>query len=482
MAHLIREIEVINEGVIKHPILSNGQGWDSSEYSGRSVLESGRDSIMMGKIIQAINKASSLVCLQSYLIQHTEIIDSLSSAFKRGVKVYILSSVDARIKDSIEEEGDDFIKASYLKMLNDNFKNKFIFRTAENFHAKFILIDPKNNPKGFLCTNNFTRKGFTRNQELAVELSREQCIDLYKLFVFHFWEYSTDELNDTDQLDKVKPAGKFKLEGINSILYTSPNGDTSLFNELLEAIKGAQESITISSFNIEKDNELMRATIDKAKIGIKVTLFCRLTEKLYNNQLKHLADNGIIIYVEENFHAKTLLVDGKKGFLFTANYTEMGLKKGFEVGIKLNDKQVVDLQFIQDKWAHFFKNMVIQSEKIININVYEIFKDGELKKKVLLEEMKEQRRKITKVSDLISFYEEKLQLNDSGVKKQKIKIVAEFNPPPESIAFLSSFPYQLLTYKNDRGLDISFILLHKIFNGESLSELNQHQDLMIFMF
>ena len=41
MKTLIKEINIINEGTILFPILSNGSGWKSSEKDKLSVIESG---------------------------------------------------------------------------------------------------------------------------------------------------------------------------------------------------------------------------------------------------------------------------------------------------------------------------------------------------------------------------------------------------------------------------------------------------------
>ena len=163
-----------------------------------------------------------LICLQSFLIQDTELIYSLLRATERKVKVFVLSSAEARLKDKIEEET-DFIKENYIKLLENKFKNHFIHRTAENFHAKYLLIDPKTHPKGFICTNNFTMNGFVKNPELAVELDKTQCEELFKIFVYHFWEHATDEQTATKEFNKIKPATKFSLPKLDSILLTSPN-------------------------------------------------------------------------------------------------------------------------------------------------------------------------------------------------------------------------------------------------------------------
>src|SRR5579859_4923801 len=107
MKSLVKEITIVNEGTIRFPILLNGPGWKSTENDNLSVIESGKDKVLFAKIIKAIDGARQMICLQSYLSQDTEIIDSLIRAVEeRRVKVFVLSSADARLSDTIEEEQD----------------------------------------------------------------------------------------------------------------------------------------------------------------------------------------------------------------------------------------------------------------------------------------------------------------------------------------------------------------------------------------
>ena len=92
MKQLLKEIYIENKGIIQFPILSNGLGWKSTEHNNLSVIESGTDGVLLSKMIEAIDKADELICLQSFLIQDTELIYSLLRATERKVKVFVLSS------------------------------------------------------------------------------------------------------------------------------------------------------------------------------------------------------------------------------------------------------------------------------------------------------------------------------------------------------------------------------------------------------
>lgn len=480
MKALVKEIHVVNEGTIQFPILPNGSGWKSSEQSNLSIFESGEQKTLFSKMISTIDKAQEFVCLQSFLIQDSALIDSLLKAVERKVKVFVLSSAEARLKDRIEEET-DFIKANYIQLIDKKFKNHFVHRTAENFHAKYILIDPKTNPKGFICTNNFTENGFAKNPELAVELNKEQCVELFKVFVYHFWEHSTDEQIATTEFEKVKPANKFSLSKLNNILLTSPNSELNTLNLALKnAVKNAKKSISLSTFQLDRNTELIKTILEKTKQGIEVTFFCRPTEKQFNEQLKDLLEAGVQIYFHSLIHAKSLLIDENVGFVFTANLTDNGLEKGLEVGIKLNEQQTADLSKIQSNWKKDFQSKAIKTANIKDLKELELFKDGKLTKKILLDDSKEEKRKTIKVSDLLSFFNQKPELKDNSTKSLKLKLTAEIESLPKDIKTNGTDKFEVIEITEAKDKKTKIVVLNDSFTPNDIQQLNDFKELKIY--
>lgn len=480
MKALVKDIHVVNEGIIQFPILPNGSGWKSTEQSNLSVFESGEQKTLFSNIINAIDTAQEFICLQSFLIQDSALIDSLLKAVERKVKVFVLSSAEARLKDRIEEET-DFIKANYIQLIDKKFKNHFVHRTAENFHAKYILIDPKTNPKGFICTNNFTENGFAKNPELAVELNNEQCEELFKVFVYHFWEHSTDEQTATTEFEKVKPANKFSLSKLNNILLTSPNSELNTLNEVLKnAVKNAKKSISFSTFQLDKNTELIKTILEKTKQEIEVTLFCRPTERQFNEQLKDLLEAGVQIYFHSLIHAKSLLIDENVGFVFTANLTDNGLENGLEVGIKLNEQQTADLNKIQTNWKKDFQSKAINNANIKDLKELEIFKDGKLTKKILLDDNKEEKRKIFKVSDLLSFFNQKPELKDNSTKSLKLKLTAEIESLPKDIKTKGTDKFEVIEITEAKDKKTKIVVLNDSFTPNDIQQLNDFKELKIY--
>lgn len=481
MKTLIKEITLNNEEEIPFPILSNGSGWKSTEQENLSVIESGDQKVLLSKMINAIDNAEELICVQSFLFQDTALVDSLLNAVvQRKVQVFILSSVEARLKDTIEEE-QDFIKESFIQLLESKFKGHFIHRSAQNFHAKYILIDPTLKPKGFLCTNNLTDYGFTKNPELAIELNKEECEELFKIFVYHFWEHSSDEQTATKEFDKVKPVNKFSLPILQKVLLTSPNNDyNSLCTALVSAINGAERAISFSTFLIDKNSEVTLAILDKAKHGLEVTIFCRPIEWLFNEQLRDFLEAGARIYFHQLTHAKSLLVDGKVGFIFTANLTGKGLEQGLEVGINLNEQQTFDLARIHESWRDNFPFKAIKAAFVKELNEVWSFREGKLTKVVMEDEKKDERKRVIQVSDLFSFFNRKPEIKSNTTRSVKWNLIAEIADLPGNIKADGNDLFEIVEVEEEKGIISKLVVIKNDFAADDIVKLDQWKDLRIF--
>jgi hypothetical protein len=388
--------------------------------------------------------------------------------------------VEARLKQTIEEE-EDFIRESYVNLLDSKFKSNFVHRSAESFHGKYILIDPTTDPKGFLCTNNFTETGFSKNPELAIELNRVQCEELFKIFVYHFWEHATDEQTATNEFAKVKPSGKFSLPKIENILLTSPNSQSNSLNiVLLDAIKRAKRTITFSSFQLDRNTEIVKEIIQKANQNISVSLFCRPIEKQFNEQLKALLEAGVVIYFHPLLHAKSLLVDEKEGFVFTANLTSNGLESGLEIGIRLNDQQTKDLTSIHQKWQGLFPFRAIKTAKVKELKEIQIFKDKNLVKKVLPVEEKSERGKIVKASDLFLFFNREFEIKDTSTKSLKVKLTADIEDLPDKYKVNGKDKFEVFEIEESNGKNSQILIINDKFEIGDLLEIQELKELKIY--
>ncbi len=414
-----------NNNTLPTIFLKNGM-WKPENQLNSTVLQATKDKEVFNKIIDLIKSAKEIICLQSFLLQDNQIIDELLLAAKNGIKVYVMSAANVRLEPKMYADIEpDFIKENYVKMLNEKFKNNFIFRSCDDFHAKFIVIDGKNEAKGMILTNNFTDKGFFENPEIAVILSENQAKELFKVFVYHFWEKTTDEQNNTNEFEKVKPLGKFELPVLEEILITSKEKQ-SIKEQILYAINDAKEEIIFSTFDFEPDFEVGKAIIEKQKQGVKIKVFAKLNEKKLNEQFRNLLDNGAEVYCHELTHAKFLLIDNEKSFVFTANFDRKSLETGFNVGLQLNENQTNELKNIVQNWENTFPFKWIKSKKIQELTEYYVFENGKIMQKIITNEKeKTEEQAIKTVQDIFSFFGKERKTQDNTTKIEKLILLAK---------------------------------------------------------
>ncbi len=431
-----------NKGELTNIFIPTNREWKSTENDNLSVIESGENGILFKKIIEDIKNAKEMVCLQSFLIQDTEIIDELIKAKEqKGVRIFVLDSAEAKL-EAKEFEGDEsFSTKEYKQMLNEKFKNNFVHRQAGNLHSKFILIDPKtNDAKGYLFTGNFNEKPFFENPELAVELGVGQIQDFFKVFVYHFWKYTTHEQTANEQFDKVNSVGKFDSPKLTQILVTSPDNELSnLKNVLIQAVKKAQNRIIFSTFGFDITNELSQNILAKLLEGVEVIVFCRPREKAIKGNIEELAKNGAKVICHPLIHAKSLLIDEKEAYIFTANFESHGMDTGFETGVKLDEKQIIDLQTIYKKWEETFPFIYAHKKAIQEIDKYVGIEDTRNVKVLETEKEEKISEKIKDIKSLIHVLE---NINEPKNYKSK-KYIVNINVQLDSLS----------RYKNLKNLE-----------------------------
>jgi len=444
MAQLTYTKTFENKGNLQNVFIPTNKEWQSTEKQNLSVIESGKEGILFENIIYSINNAQKMICLQSFLIQDTKIIDALLDAKQnRGVKIFVMDSAEARLSNSAFEEDESFATKDYKKMLAEKFKNNFVHRQAKNLHAKFILIDPKTNPQGYLFTGNFNKKPFFENPELAVKLSEEQVEELFKVFTYHFWEYTTDEQTASEQFDKVKPTGEFIAPKLKNILITSPDNNLSnLKNTLIKAVRKTKKEILFSTFGFDINHELSQEILSKLNSGTKVTVFCRPREKAIKSNIEILAQNGAEVFCHPLIHAKSLIIDNKQAFIFSANFENHGLDTGFETGVKLNKNQISDLLNIYKSWENTFPYQFVAKSPILKTNKYFNFGNkGRIEeKRVTVIETKSNNKSIIRVEDLINLFEikEPKQFTTQKIIIEHVANLKEFTEDYKNIENINS--------------------------------------------
>lgn len=320
------------------------------------IIQTEKNGVLRNKLLQYIYSAEEMICVSSFIIADQSIIQALTKATEKGVRVYLLTASEIHLfKDSPYESNFEQKRIKEHKQFLDNIAGKILVRTGQNLHSKFILVDPKTpNPRGLLLTANITSEALTRNLELGVTLYPNEVTDLFKQFLIGFWNESESELLEPGSITKTKQWNK-KITEPETILFTASN-TTTIRNEIERLLTSAQSEIILSTYGIDLNHTITQKLLQSVRTGTKVTLLVRPRPNTKNMEaLIALADQGAKIIGHPWLHSKAIVVDtsvGWSGLVMTANIEQHGLDDGFETGIKLNHQDSTRLHEILVTWAN----------------------------------------------------------------------------------------------------------------------------------
>jgi len=330
--------------------------------SDTAVFQSGPRKDLLYQLVNMIDEAEEVICVSSFVIQKSEVTDSLLEAAKRGVRVYLLTASEKHLeKDEMEMSGFDRKVIPEHKALLDSFAGRILVRTANHLHSKFLLVDPHTSfPQGILLTANLTLgalyqdtnwrgRKYGCNFELGVSLVPEQVTELFNQFLVGFWHEAQHELFDPGVLTPVGQS-PYPFSPSPQDLMMVIGSEQRLRDEVLELIDSATTHILASGWSFQDGHVTVDRLIEKAQSGVEVTVLARTHE---NNMpaFVRLLEAGATVFSHPRLHGKMLLVDGHEGIVMTANFSSLGLDEGYETGLKLSSEQVLGFQEIFEEWS-----------------------------------------------------------------------------------------------------------------------------------
>ncbi len=304
--------------------------------------------VLIEYLVKMIDDAQDIICISSFIIQESEMTKALLNASSRGVRVYILTAKEEDLRKASDQLTDSEIAKieGHKKLLND-MASKVLIRTGPNFHAKFALVDPlKGAKKGVLMTCNATVGAMTgENTEIAIVLTRDEVKSVFAQFIYGFWKMSERQLTGPGKLDVIGDTPRIVFGQVEHPNTTDVT--TSLKDQISNMIDSAKVSIIASAWSFDEQwTERLHKALGK---GVKVTVYARIST-LNTKSLIRLAGAGAIVRSMGRMHAKTLIVDNRKGLIMTANFTALGLDKGYEAAIELNDEVTDFVKNIVSGW------------------------------------------------------------------------------------------------------------------------------------
>lgn len=339
-----------------------GAGWlrrrptnaETQEVAGPSVWRTGPRLRFRDELCAALDGAREVALLCSFLLADDRLAAAVLRAAQRGVRVYVLTSSEQRIgkvvrEDDVFEEG----MAEQHKKLLESLAGKVLLRSAAHIHAKFLVVDPRDpGARAWLSTANFN-KALENSVELGVKLDAEGARALAACFQWAFWSEAERELRGPHRLIEIEtnhPAAP-QRPADDTVCATLRDG-TALREQLLALVGGARREILAASYGIDADHVTVRALIEAAQRGVRVTVLTR-PRTVVAVGVAALAAAGVSVVAHDKLHAKALVVDGR-ALVMSANLEAMGLDSGFEVGAILPSDAARGVEETLRDWASTF--------------------------------------------------------------------------------------------------------------------------------
>ncbi|XXT18796.1 phospholipase D-like domain-containing protein [Sorangium sp. So ce429] len=340
-----------------------GPGWlrrfptgpDSQEAPGSGVWRTGPQLRFRDELVAALDGATEIALLSSFLLAEDRLADAMLRAAERGVRLYVLTGSEQRIGKVVrEDEVFEQRMAEQHKKLLDRLVGKVLLRSAEHIHAKFLVVDPQTpeRARAWLSSANFN-KALEDSVELGVALDPAGARALAACFQWAFWCEAERELRGPGRLMEIRrqhPATPSRPAD-SAVCATLQDG-TALRDRVMALIHGARREILVASYGIGAEHPAVKALIEAANRGVRVVVLTR-PRRAVAPGVAALTAAGISVLAHDKLHAKALCVDGQ-ALVMTANLEAQGLDKGFDIGAVVSPDTACGVERTLREWADTF--------------------------------------------------------------------------------------------------------------------------------
>jgi phosphatidylserine/phosphatidylglycerophosphate/cardiolipin synthase-like enzyme len=299
-----------------------------TDYIGSDMPESGSRQLIAlpedgaDAILDELRAATRSIELYVYLLPSDEVLEALTEAHFRGVRVRVILEQDPFGGGNSNQEAFDRLDGIGIDVRWA--PDEFTFS-----HIKSFVVD---NQVAVIMTLNLSYTALTTNREFAVLTTVPSDVaEVARLFEA---DWSGDEYS---------PAAP---------IVTSPENSRAVMGELIES---ADSSIWIYA-EVVRDREIRSKLAEAARDGIEVRLLVPTSP----------ADDDLLIYRElvaagadvsylrgAYSHAKAILVDGERFLVGSQNLTMTSLGENRELGIVLREPTPIArlISIFESDWA-----------------------------------------------------------------------------------------------------------------------------------
>ncbi len=324
----------------------------ATETVSTEVFTTGRKRNAASWIARCIDDAAETVVVSTFLFADKALEEALLRAATRGVRVYALMAASTRLdrEPRDDAEFDLRVRDEHKAMLR-RVAGHVLVRSAEDFHAKLVLVDPTGaRPCGWALTANLTSEALERNEELVVELTREEVGRAFAWARHAFWARATHELLDALQLAPCVPFAEAAEPAADGAVVVTCGATHTIRDAALDVIHAAERRLVVASFGWQLDHPVVQAILARARAGVAVTVLARVRPSVMP-ALVALREAGATVLGFKWLHAKAIWSDRGEALVASANLERHGLDQGFEVGVRLSGARAEAVGRALDAWA-----------------------------------------------------------------------------------------------------------------------------------
>ncbi len=290
---------------------SNTQTLKSENTASTSLIIEPDDGIT--PIISLINNAKKSIDLVMYEFEDKQIEQALASAEKRGVSVRVI------LNKGYYGEQETANESAYSYLQTNNIPVRWSPSYFALTHQKTIVIDGND---ALIMTFNFTPQYYASDRDFGI---------------------NDEDQNDISAIEKTFNADwqNNKISTLNGDdLIWSPNSKTSL----LSLINNAKSSVEI--YNEEmSDSDVISALETAAKRGVNVEVDMTYSSD-WKTAFQKLSSAGVHVRTFSSdasiyIHAKIILVDDKKAFVGSENFSTGSMDDNRELGIIIGNQEII---------------------------------------------------------------------------------------------------------------------------------------------
>ena len=262
-------------------------------------------------VINAIKAAQKSIRLVVYLLLDDDVVDALIAAHKRGVDVRVMVEPDPMGGGGSQDDVAK-LKAAGVQTRDSN-------PTFRYTHQKTFIIDERT---ALIMTLNLTRSSFTRNREYGIiDTDPAHVAEIVRVFDTD-WQREKPQVSQSD-------------------LVWSPDNARE---RLLQLLRSAQSAVDIQIEGFS-DNEFEDTLAALARRGVRVRLLLPTLEDGDSRlrELDWIVARGVKLRRLDQplQHTKMVLVDGKRGWVGSQNFSSNALENNRELGIFLTDASIL---------------------------------------------------------------------------------------------------------------------------------------------